>query len=243
MDLTELQNKTSEELISLASEMEIDLPSAELKKQDLLTKVIKSHLSNDGKVFASGVLSILNDGYGFLRRNTGSHSGDVYVSQSQIRRIGLRPGDVVSGHIRPPKDGERYFGLLRAESVNGIEPEKARSRPKFESLTPIFPVEQILLETNSKNYSTRLMDMLSPVGRGQRGLIVAPPKAGKTTLLKNIAEGISANAPDVTILVALIGERPEEVTDMTRSIKGEVYSSTFDEPVEDHCRDAEMVLE
>ena len=243
MDLTELQNKTSEELISLASEMEIDLPSAELKKLDLLTKVIKSHLSNDGKVFASGVLSILNDGYGFLRRNTGSHSGDVYVSQSQIRRIGLRPGDVVSGHIRPPKDGERYFGLLRAESVNGIDPEKARSRPKFESLTPIFPVEQILLETNSKNYSTRLMDMLSPVGRGQRGLIVAPPKAGKTTLLKNIAEGISANAPDVTILVALIGERPEEVTDMTRSIKGEVYSSTFDEPVEDHCRVAEMVLE
>ena len=132
---------------------------------------------------------------------------------------------------------------MRAESVNGIEPEKARSRPKFESLTPIFPVEQILLETNSKNYSTRLMDMLSPVGRGQRGLIVAPPKAGKTTLLKNIAEGISANAPDVTILVALIGERPEEVTDMTRSIKGEVYSSTFDEPVEDHCRVAEMVLE
>ena len=243
MDLTELQSKTSEELISLASEMEINLPSIEMKKQDLLSKVIKSHLSNDGKVFASGVLSILNDGYGFLMRNIGGHNGDVYVSQSQIRRIGLRAGDVVSGNIRAPKDGERYFGLLRAQSVNGIEPEKAKLRPKFESLTPIFPVDQIILETNAKNYSTRLMDMLSPVGRGQRGLIVAPPKAGKTTLLKNIAAGISANAPDVTILVALIGERPEEVTDMTRSIKGEVYSSTFDEPVEDHCRVAEMVLE
>ena len=167
----------------------------------------------------------------------------MYVSQSQIRRFGLRTGDEVSGQVRPPKDGERYFGLVRVETVNGAGAETARSRPHFENLTPVIPTERIALETTPNNISTRLIDLLSPVGRGQRGLIVSPPKAGKTTLLKQMANGVASNAEDIRLMVALIGERPEEVTDMKRSVRGEVYSSTFDEPVEDHCRVAELVLE
>ena len=206
--------------------------------------VLKAHAEQNGQIMASGILSIVNDGYGFLKQNGHSDGGgDVYVSQSQIRRFGLRTGDEVAGQVRPPKDGERYFGLIRVEAVNGVDPDAARRRPKFESLTPIFPTERIKLETTPKNLSMRLMDMLAPIGRGQRGLIVSPPKAGKTTLLKHLASSVTANAPDIQIMVALTGERPEEVTDMRRSIEGEVYSSTFDEPVEDHCRVAEMVLE
>ena len=187
--------------------------------------------------------SITSDSYGFLKSN-GRHagSGDVYVSQSQIRRFGLRTGDHVTGQVRPPKDGERYFGLIRVEAVNGLEPEASRSRPHFDRLTPIFPNEHIKLETTRQMAATRIIDVASPVGRGQRGLIVSPPKAGKTTLLKNIAEGITTNAPDIHLMVALIGERPEEVTDMMRSVEGEVFSSTFDEPVEDHTRVAELAL-
>ena len=207
-------------------------------------KVLQAYADRNGHLLADGILSIVSDGYGFLRHD-GSHAGagDVYVSQSQIRRFGLRTGDEVTGQVRPPKDGERYFGLVRVEAVNGVEPEATRSRPHFEKLTPIFPTEQIPLETTSSNLSTRLIDLLSPIGRGQRGLIVSPPKAGKTTLLKHMANGIAANTPDIQIMVALIGERPEEVTDMRRSVEGEVYSSTFDEPVEDHCLVAELVLE
>ncbi len=198
----------------------------------------------DGNATASGVLNKTNDGYGFLKSN-GNHakSGDVYVSQSQIRRFGLRNGDQVAGQVRPPKDGERYLSLVRVEAVNDVDPEAARNRPHFESLTPIFPNEQIMLETDPKQLSTRLIDMIAPVGLGQRGLIVSPPKAGKTTLLKDIANGIALNSPDIHLMVALIGERPEEVTDMSRSVKGEVFSSTFDDPVEDHCRMAELALE
>lgn len=244
MDLATLQNKTNEELSDLAVEMGIVENGSGVRRQDLLMKVLKAYAEQNGHILASGILSIVNDGYGFLRQE-GSYSGggDVYVSQSQIRRFGLRTGDEVAGQVRPPKDGERYFGMVRVEAVNGVEPEAARSRPNFESLTPIFPLEHIKLETTPNSLSARLMDLLAPIGRGQRGMIVSPPKAGKTTLLKDIANGIAANAPDIHIMVALIGERPEEVTDMRRSVEGEVFSSTFDEPVEDHCRVAELVLE
>ena len=244
MDLSELRRKSNEQLIELAIEIGIAENGATPKRQDLMIKILNHFGEKDGRITATGILSIVNEGYGFLRQD-GSHpgAGDVYVSQSQIRRFGLRTGDEVSGNVRPPKDGERYFGLVRVEEVNQVDAESSRNRPHFEYLTPVFPTEHMNLETVASNLSTRLIDLLSPVGRGQRGLIVSPPKAGKTSLLKEIANGISDNAPEIHIMVALIGERPEEVTDMKRSIKGEVYSSTFDEPVEDHCRVAELVLE
>ncbi len=243
MNLSELMTKSHDELTNLASEFGANTNGSN-KRHDLVTRVAKAVAEKEGPITASGILSIVNDGYGFLRQDAGNSSAsDVYVSQSQIRRFGLRTGDQMSGRVRPPKDGERYFGLVRVEEVNGVKPDAARNRPKFESLTPIFPIERLKLETTPRNLSTRLIDLLAPIGRGQRGLIVSPPKAGKTSILKDIAAGITANHPDVHIMVALIGERPEEVTDMRRSIDGEVYSSTFDEPVEDHCRVAEMVLE
>ena len=245
MNITELQSKTDEELLELAQSMEALEDGSAPKRDDLLMLVLQADAEQNGHILASGILSITNDqGYGFLRPNGRNHrTGDVYVSQSQIRRFGLRSGDQVAGQGRPPKDGERYFGLVRVEAVNGLDPETMSERPHFEKLTPIFPQDQIKLETTRNELSTRLMDMVSPVGRGQRGLIVSPPKAGKTTVLKNIANGITANSPDIHLMVALIGERPEEVTDMTRSVDGEVFSSTFDEPVEDHTQVAELVLE
>ncbi|MDP7579292.1 MAG: transcription termination factor Rho [SAR202 cluster bacterium] len=245
MNLTELQSKSDQDLVEMAREMGIIDNGANPRRHDILTKVLRAVSEKNGNLMASGVLAIVNDGYGFLkdREATSKGSSDVYVSQSQIRRFGLRSGDEVSGQVRPPKDGERYFGLVRVEDVNGVDPDAARNRPHFERLTPIFPEEQIRLETERTNLSTRLMDLVSPIGRGQRGMIVSPPKAGKTTLLKEIANGITANAPDIHMMIALIGERPEEVTDMSRSVNGEVFSSTFDEPVEDHCRVAELVLE
>ena len=245
MNLNELQAMSNEELRKAAEGLGVlNGNGSNPRRQDLLMRVFHAYAEKDGQAMASGVLSIVNDGYGFLRQNGSSPGGgDVYVSQSQIRRFGLRTGDRVTGKVRPPKDGERYFGLVRVEAVNTLEPEKARHRPQFESLTPIFPLERIKLETEPKQLSARLIDLLAPIGRGQRGMIVAPPKAGKTTLLKDIANGITANAPDIVLMVALIGERPEEVTDMRRSVNGEVFSSTFDEPVEDHCRVAELVLE
>ena len=202
------------------------------------------YAKKNGSDKTSGMLSILNDGYGFIRQN-GLHpsSTDVYVSQSQIRKFQLKTGDIVTGKTRPPKDGERYWGLIKVESVNDMDPEESKSRTKFESLTAIFPTQQIKLETDPKEMSNRIIDLIAPIGKGQRGLIVAPPKAGKTTVLQNIAAGISKNSPDLIILVALIGERPEEVTEMKRAVKGEVFSSTFDEPVEDHCKVAELCLE
>ena len=243
MNLAEIMIKSNDELVKLADGLGASVNGAN-RRHDLVARVARVVAEREGPIKAEGILAIVNDGYGFLRQNSkNSAVNDVYVSQSQIRRFGLRPGDQILGQVRPPKDGERYFGLVRVEEVNGVRPDGSRSRPKFESLTPIFPIERFQLETNPRNLSTRLIDLLAPTGRGQRGLIVSPPKAGKTSLLKDIAHGVSANHPDVHIMVALIGERPEEVTDMRRSIKGEVYSSTFDEPVEDHCRVAEMVLE
>ena len=245
MNLAELQTKTNEELLELAKGMGLLKDGSVPKRQELMMTVLASHAEQNGHLLASGVLSIINEqGYGFLR-NEGGNAGtdEVYVSQSQIRRFGLRTGDQVTGQVRPPKDGERYFGLVRVEAVNGLEPEAARDRPHFEQLTPIFPEDLIKMEIGREKLSGRLIDMISPIGHGQRGLIVSPPKAGKTTILKDIASGITANAPDIHLMVALIGERPEEVTDMKRSVDGEVFSSTFDEPVEDHCRVAELVLE
>ena len=243
MNITELEEKTNEELRAVAREMGVLSDGATPKRRDLMMRVLQAYAERNGNVMASGVLNIEDQGYGFLqssgRRNG---SGNVYVSQSQIRRFSLRTGDQVAGQVRAPKDGERYFGLVRVEAVNGVQPEAARNRPHFEHLTPIFPDERIKLETTRQELSTRLMDLVCPIGRGQRGLIVSPPKVGKTTILKDIAASITANAPDIHLMVALIGERPEEVTDMTRSVNGEVFSSTFDEPVEYHCKVAELVL-
>lgn len=244
MNLAEIQSLNNDQLMDLAQEMGVAENGTVPKRHELLSRVLNTLSEQNGHLKASGILSIVADGYGFLRQRSGHPgAGDVYVSQSQIRRFGLRTGDEVSGQVRPPKDGERYFGLVRVEGVNGLDPEVSRNRPHFENLTAIFPNKQIMLETTKDLLSTRLIDLLSPVGRGQRGLIVSPPKAGKTTLLKQIANGISVNTPDIHIMMALIGERPEEVTDVSRSVEGEIYSSTFDEPVEDHCRVAELVLE
>ena len=244
MNITEIQAKTDAELADLAKQMGILEDGVVPRRQDLINRVIRTQSEQNGSLVAGGILSITGDGYGFLRA-TGSadRSGDVYVSQSQIRRFGLRNGDQLSGQVRPPKDGERYFGLVRVDSVNDLDPDQSKDRPHFERLTPIFPQDMIKMETVKTELSNRIIDLISPVGRGQRGMIVAPPKAGKTTLLKQIANGITANAPDIHLMVALIGERPEEVTDMMRSVRGEVFSSTFDEPVEDHCKVAELALE
>ena len=244
MEYSEIQSKSKEELIKIAEELNLLKDNNAPKKSELINSIYSSYADKNGANITSGMLSILNDGYGFIRTNGISPSStDVYVSQSQIRKFSLRTGDYVSGKTRPPKDGERYFGLIKVETVNNLDPEEAKARTKFESLTAIFPTEQLKLETTSKELTPRIIDLIAPVGKGQRGLIVAPPKAGKTTVLQNIATGISANSPEIQILVALIGERPEEVTEMRRAVKGEVYSSTFDEPVEDHCKVAELCLE
>ncbi len=243
MNIAELETKTLDELRETARQMDISGYSR-LKKDDLILRLLKANAEGQGFIFGGGVLEIVQDGIGFLRSD---HllpgPDDVYVSQSQIRRFGLRTGDMVIGQVRPPKETEKYFGLLRVEAVNGLDPEAAKKRPDFERLTPIFPDKLLRLETTRDILTTRLMDLLSPIGRGQRGLIVSPPKAGKTTVLKQIANGITANYRDVHLMVALIGERPEEVTDMDRSVAAEVISSTFDEPVTDHTRVAEMALE
>ncbi len=245
VNITELEGKTREELIAVAQDMGLDNSSLppNLRREDVLQRIFQVSSEHQGLV-ASGVLELMNEGYGFLRQNgLRPAAGDVYVSQSQIRRFALRTGDTITGQVRPPKDGERYFGLVRVEKVNGLDPESSRSRASFDQLTPIFPDQQMLLETESGNLTTRMIDLFSPIGMGQRGMIVSPPKAGKTTVLKHIANGVAINSPDVDIMVVLIGERPEEVTDMRRSIRGEVFSSTFDESVEDQCRVGELALE
>ena len=209
MNITDLEEKTNDELRAMAREMGLISDGVMPKRRDIMMRVLQAYAERNGNVMASGVLNIEDQGYGFLqasgRRNG---AGNVYVSQSQIRRFSLRTGDQVAGQVRAPKDGERYFGLIRVEAVNGVEPEAARHRPHFENLTPIFPMERISLETTRQGLSTRLMDLVCPIGRGQRGLIVSPPKVGKTTILKDIAGSISANAPDMHLMVALIGERP-----------------------------------
>lgn len=244
LNIAELEQKSREQLAELAIEMGLE-EAAVLRKTDLIFRLLQHQAEARGNVFSGGFLEVSDDGnYGFLRGESmlpGPH--DIYVSQSQLRRFALRPGDYVTGQVRHPKDNEKYYGLLKVEAVNGMDPETAKRRPFFENLTAIFPKEQLKLETTPDNLTHRLIDLIAPIGRGQRGLIVSPPKAGKTMLLKNIANGIATNYPDVHLIVLLIGERPEEVTDMQRSVRGEVVSSTFDEPVEDHTRVAEMALE
>ncbi len=243
MNIGQLENKNRDELIEIAKEMGIS-SCTNLKKQDIIMRLLQAHTEQQGNIFCSGVLEIMNDGYGFLRQSSLlPSSADIYVSQSQIHRFGLRNGDMVVGQGRTPKNGEKYYSLLRIEAVNDVNPELSKSRPHFNSLTPIFPDRIIDLETTADNLSTRLLNLVAPIGRGQRGLIVSPPKAGKTILLKSIANAITTNCADIHLMVCLIGERPEEVTDMKRSVRGEVISATFDEPVENHTRVAELALE
>ena len=247
ISLSEMESKSKDQLIQLAQEIGLEdgAAFAELRRDEVAQKVLNAYTEHNGVLMAGGVLETMNEGYGFLRQSgeLRTNQRDVYVSQSQIRRFSLRSGDYVSGQVRPPKDSERYFGLIRMEAVDGLDPEVIRGRPHFEDFTPIFPDQHIRLETKPTNLSSRLIDVLAPIGRGQRGLIVSPPKAGKTMLLKEIANGVTINYTDLHLIVALIGERPEEVTDVKRSVQGEVFSSTFDEPVEDHCRVAELALE
>ena len=243
MMISDLETKNLEELQQLAKESEVENVGS-FNKRDLIFTILKQEAEAEGLIFAQGVLEIMPDGFGFLRRvNYLPHEDDIYISASQIRRFGLRTGDVVSGKVRPPKDNERYFALLHVDAVNDQDPEMASSRPHFAELIPIHPAEHLVLEREPDDLATRIIDLLVPVGKGQRGLIVSPPKAGKTFLLKNIANSFSFNYPDLKIIVLLIDERPEEVTDMRRSVRGEVLSSTFDEKPENHIRLAELVLE
>lgn len=243
MNIAQLEAMTLADLRSMSKDLEIP-GASRMKKEDLILKIMQAEAERRGLELRGGVLEVMGEGMGFLRADHYLPGpNDIYVSQSQIRRFGLRTGDMVFGQIRPPKDTEKYYGLLRVESINGMDPEEARNRPKFESLTPIFPEERFDLETDRFTIATRLMNLIAPVGKGQRGLIVSPPKAGKTTVLKQVANAISLKYTDVHLMVALIGERPEEVTDMDRSVDAEVIASTFDEPVQSHVRAAEMALE
>jgi len=243
MNISELETKTREELVDLAKQQEVEGYSG-LKKSDLIMRLVQAQTEQQGYLFVSGVLDIVDDGYGFLRQDSLLPGpDDIYISNSQIRRFALRNGDTVSGQGRPPKNGERYCSLLRVEAINGVDPEQSRSRPHFGSLTPTFPDNLFNLETSPRNLSTRLMNLISPIGRGQRGLIVSPPKAGKTVLLQHIANAITTHYSEPHLMVCLIGERPEEVTDMKRSVKAEVIAATFDEPPETHTRVAELALE
>ncbi len=242
MKILELENAPLAALREIANEM--DVPNAQrLKKENLLIRIRQTEAEKEGLEVRGGVLEIMNEGIGFLRTNYQIGPDDVYVSQAQLRRYNLRSGDLVIGQVRPPRDTERHYGLLKVESINGIPAEEARSRPNFEALTPIFPDKRFDLESDRDILSTRLINLIAPIGRGQRGMIVSPPKAGKTTILKQIANAISTRNPDVHLIIALIGERPEEVTDMDRSVDAEVVASTFDEPVSSHVRTAEITLE
>jgi len=243
MSISELEKMPLMKLRQEAKELGVER-SNRLKKEDLVMKIRQMHAAKEGQEVRGGILEIMNEGIGFLRTNHyQAGPDDIYVSQTQIRRYGLRNGDLVIGKVRPPRDSERHFGMLKVESVNAIDPNEAKRRPKFENLTPIFPEERFDLETDRSTLSTRMINLVAPIGRGQRGLIVSPPKSGKTTILKAIANAISTKCDDVHLMIALIGERPEEVTDMDRSVDAEVISSTFDEPVTAHVRAAEIVLE
>jgi transcription termination factor Rho len=247
MDLTELKEKSLNELTKMAStEFKIEGVSS-MRKQDLIFAMLQAQAERKKSIYGSGVLEILPDGFGFLRSPDSNYlpgPDDIYVSPSQIRRFVMRTGDTVTGEIRPPKEGERYFALLKVEGLNFEPPENAKDKILFDNLTPLYPEERITLETDDPgNFSIRVMDLITPIGKGQRGLIVAPPRTGKTMLLQNIANSISFNHPEIYLIVLLIDERPEEVTDMQRSVKGEVISSTFDEPATRHIQVAEMVIE
>jgi transcription termination factor Rho len=245
MDIAELKTKKIAELTKLAQEIGVTGITG-LKKAELIFKIIEKQTEKEGLIFAEGVLEVLQDGYGFLRSPDYNYlpgPDDIYVSPSQIKRFGMRTGDSVSGQIRPPKDNERFFALLKVEALNFEHPDEAKTKILFDNLTPLYPNQRVNLEGDNKNYSMRIMNLLTPLGKGQRGLIVAQPKTGKTTLLQQIANSISENHPEIIMIVLLIDERPEEVTDMARSVKAEVISSTFDEPAERHVQVADMVLE
>src|SRR5687768_12106246 len=245
-EVATLEAMSRDELVAIAEHMGLEMAQYSRRKKDYVYRILEAQFEREGQVFRAGVLEILDEGgYGFLRGNENylASMSDVYVSQSQVRRFGLRTGDYVTGTVRAPKDNEKYYSLLRVEAVNGVDPEVAKRRPHFEQLTAVFPDKQIHLETSVDNLTQRMVDIVAPIGRGQRGLIVSPPKAGKTFVIKNIANGITHNYDDIHLMVLLIGERPEEVTDMRRSVDGEVVASTFDEPVEDHAHVAEMALE
>ncbi len=245
LDLAVLKEMSIQKLHQTAKDLGI-AGAAGLRKQELIFKILQTQAEKSGLIFSEGVLECLPDGFGFLRApeyNYLPRPDDVYVSPSQIRRFDLRTGDTISGQIRPPKEGERYFALIKVDAINFEPPEEARNKIFFDNLTPLYPMERIRLETTKDNYSGRVMDMLTPIGKGQRGLIVAPPRTGKTMLLQSIANSITTNHPEITLIVLLIDERPEEVTDMQRSVKGEVISSTFDEPASRHVQVAEMVIE
>ena len=248
MNLQELKAKTPAELLAYAEELLIENAST-LRKQDMMFAILKQLAENDTPIYGDGVLEILQDGFGFLRSPEANYlpgPDDIYVSPSQVRRFSLRTGDTVEGQIRAPKDGERYFALLKVNTINFEPPDNVRHRINFDNLTPLYPDERLHLEIEdptTKDLTTRVIDLISPLGKGQRGLIVAPPRTGKTVMLQNIAHAIAANHPDIYLIVLLIDERPEEVTDMARSVKGEVISSTFDEPASRHVQVTEMVLE
>ncbi len=243
--IEELKAMTLTKLIDIAKKLGIDNPQ-EYRRQDLMFEILKTQVSQAGYILFSGILDITNENYGFLRGiddNFSDSQNDAYVSLTQIRKFALRNGDLVTGQVRPPKDQERYYALLKIEAINHLSPEEAKNRPLFDNLTPLFPSEQIKLEYNSTKVTGRILDLFSPIGKGQRALIVAPPRTGKTELMKELAHGISQNHPEIELIVLLIDERPEEVTDMERSVKGEVYSSTFDLPTSNHVKVAELVAE
>ncbi len=245
MDIKDLKERNIKDLLSIAQQL--DVPGAtSLRKQELIFGILQAQTEKSGFIFSEGVLECLPDGFGFLRAPEYNYlpgPDDIYVSPSQIRKFGLQTGDTVSGQVRPPKEGERYFALIKVEAVNFETPDVARNKIFFDNLTPLYPNERIRLETSRENVSARIMDILTPIGKGQRGLIVAPPRTGKTMLLQNLANSVAANHPEMALIVLLIDERPEEVTDMERSVKGEVISSTFDEPATRHVQVAEMVIE
>ncbi|MEJ2499904.1 MAG: transcription termination factor Rho [Campylobacterales bacterium] len=241
----ELREKTIDELVAMAESLGVEHPN-ELKRQDVIFEILKAQTAQGGFILFTGILEVMQDGYGFLRSVDKSFSDslhDAYVSSTQIKRFALRNGDVVTGQVRPPKDQERYYALLKIEAINYMPPEESKKRPLFENLTPLYALEQLKLEYKPNNLTGRMMDLFAPIGKGQRGLIVAPPRSGKTELMKEIAHGISHNHPEAELMVLLVDERPEEVTDMERSVKGEVYSSTFDMPAKNHVKVAEMVIE
>ncbi len=245
MDISELQSKKIVDLYKIAKELGVT-GFSDLRKQELIYQILEAQTEKDGLTFSKGVLEVLSDGYGFLRSSDYNYlpsPDDIYVSPSQIKRFSLRTGDLVSGQVRPPKEGERFFALLRVEAVNDRDPEKIRYRTLFDNLTPLFPTKRINLESSPGEYAMRIMNLLSPIGKGQRGMIVSPPKSGKTVLLQKIANSITRNHPEIKLILLLIDERPEEVTDMQRSVQAEVISSTFDEPAERHVQVANMVNE
>ncbi len=243
--IEELRGKSLDELLSIADELKVENPH-QLKRQDLIFEILKSQVSQGGFILFTGILEIAHDGYGFLRStdvNFSNSSSDAYVSATQIRKFALRNGDIVTGQVRQPKDQERYYALLKIEAVNYMPLRDIKNRPLFDNLTPLYPTEQLKLEYDENRLTGRVMDLFTPMGKGQRGLIVAPPRTGKTELLKELAHGVSKNHPEVSLMVLLVDERPEEVTDMQRSVNGEVFSSTFDLPANNHVRVAELVIE